>query len=173
MNEPSRPSQPQPASQMGQYFKESGKMSFRPDSPYSHGAYLLQDDGEDFFTFQSLINKRVLLAFIETSELMAYYQTDIELLMQMFDQARREPALRYPFLVQYNSWIGELSITRAKEGMERKLQANAGGGYQPGHLSGMDLPADNLNKEEKNIFAKLFGLGKKNNNQNQNQQQQR
>jgi hypothetical protein len=143
-------------SQMATYFKESQKMGFRPDSPFTHGAYLLQADDEDFATFQSLINKRVLLAFIETPVLMSYYQTDIRLLMAMFDIARREPAMRATFMVQYNGWVGELSMTRAMKGMERKLQANASGGYQPGQMSGMS-ELETMNSNEKNFFSKIFG----------------
>jgi len=143
-----------------------------PDDPFKHSYSLIDtDDSEEIGKFYKIVEKHVLLASISEDRMLRLYQNDVILLCQMLDMARREPQLQNFFLKTYYGWRGELMLTRAKDGLERKLQATAGG-YQPkGNMQGYgtDMPQfQQQEKEETNIFKKLF----KGNKQRQQQQGQ-
>lgn len=135
-----------------------------PDDPYKHAYSLLDTDDEDIrLQFQKIVEKHVLLANISDDRMLRLYQNDVIILCQMLDMARREPQFANFFMKTYYGWRGELALTRAKEGMERKLQATPGG-YQPKRdISGYgaDLPQfQEQMQEEKNIFKKILGGNK-------------
>ncbi len=144
------------------YVRTTMKNRLLPDDPYKHQYALLDSDEEDITEFNKIAEKRILLANISDDKMMRFYQNDLILLCQMLDMAKREPQLRNFFLKTYYGWVGELSLTRAKDGLERRLQATAGGYNPKENLGGYGSnlwPAEN--KDEKNFFQKIFNRDKK------------
>jgi len=142
------------------YMESLKRSHIYPDDPYKH-AYSMIDNDDDgsLVTFNKLVEKRVLLANISDDRMLRLYQNDVILLCQMLDMARREPQLQNFFLKTYYGWVGELALTRAKDGMERKLQATPGG-FQPRSDMGgygANMPQfQEQEKEETNFFKKIF-----------------
>jgi len=67
-----------------------------------------------------------MLGTVSDDTLLRLYQNDAITLTSLFDMARREPSLRMVFNVIYYGWQGELSLTRTKSGIERRMNASLG-----------------------------------------------
>jgi hypothetical protein len=67
-----------------------------------------------------------MLGTVSDDTLLRLYQNDAIILTSLFDMARREPSLRMVFNVIYYGWQGELSLTRTKSGIERRMNASLG-----------------------------------------------
>jgi hypothetical protein len=135
-----------------------------PKDAYSHAHSLLTDDAQAVVAYSQLVNKHVMLANIGNDYLLQLYQTDIRLLTSLFDMTRREPALANFFFTIYYGWRGELSITRAKKGAERKQQANVNVGYKPPEELtgyGSDMTFGEEDAEEGNIITNLLNRFKR------------
>jgi len=137
----------------------------RPHDPYGHAAGLIEDDLEDIRVFSQLCSKQVMLANISDDKLLRLYQNDMILLTNLFDMARREPQLQPFFFVTYYGWLGELKITRAKDGFERWAQANvAATSIQPkGQIQGYGSDQQQQGQgqqESTNVIQKLFQRAK-------------
>ena len=145
------------------YLRSTMKNRILPDDPFKHAYAILESDDDEIHEFSKLAEKRVLLANISDDKMLRLYQNDMILLCQLFDMSRREDQLRSFFLKTYYGWIGELSLTRAKDGLERRLQASAGG-YQPKDMMGgygTGLMQSQETNEEQNFFQKVFNRDKK------------
>jgi len=152
------------SSNMSQYLEQNRKGKTLPDDPFKHATNLMENEQENVAKFTELVDKKILLANISEDRMMRLYQNDIVLLTELFDMAQREPQLKNFFCKIYYGWTGELSLTRTKDGTERKLQAVPGGSYAPKEqLSGygMNLPQFTEQEDEKNILAKIFQRNKK------------
>lgn len=153
-----------PASSIRNYNNTLNKTSSYPRDPYEHGAFLIE--GEDkqevenaLGKFSKLVNKRVLLSNISNDQLMRLCQNDIILLTHLFDCAVREEELAPVFKVLYYGWVNELSLTRTKNGAERKHQAQIGTSYTPSEQLygyGKEMNFAGEEEEEGNIFSKIF-----------------
>lgn len=97
-----------------------------PKDPYSHATYLISTEQEKIAEFYQLINKEVVLASIRDDLILKLYQRDITILVDIFSMALRDPDMQEVFLNRYYGWIGELALTRTKDGAERKLQGSVG-----------------------------------------------
>jgi hypothetical protein len=103
-----------------------------PKDPFGHGKFVLDNDDEPVQSYQGIVGKDAKLSNIKEDKLLKCYQKDQALLTHILDMARRESSLRHTFWILYYGWTGALSLTRAKNGMERKLQASIGASYSPG-----------------------------------------
>ncbi len=118
------------------YIEAHRKKRVIPKDQFGHADKLLDTeeilDVKDITTFSKLVSRQALLANVDSDELLHMYQEDARILTSLLDMARRDSAFEYPFLVLYSSWMGELGLTRTKDGTERILQANVmGTGYHP------------------------------------------
>jgi hypothetical protein len=157
--------------QINKYMDTLRKARVYPDDPFKHAYSLIDTDDDVIVTFSKLVEKRILLANISDDRMLRFYQNDVILLCQFLDMARREPSLENFFLKTYYGWVGELALTRTKDGMERKLQATAGGYAPRSDMAGYgaqmpQFQAGGMEKEETNLFKKLFS-GNKLRQQNQ------
>ena len=148
---------------MQTYIRKTEQGKPLPNDPYKHGAYLLESDKDVIEDFYQLINKDVLLANISDNKLMALYQIDINLLMDMFGLALIDKDMVDVFSIRYYGWLGELAITRTKDGAERKLQATIGQtAYRPAEGMtgyGLNQPQPEQEGQRVNIIKKLFNRG--------------
>lgn len=146
--------------EINRYMNTLRKARVYPDDPFKHAFSLIDtEDDEGLVTFSRLVEKRILLANISDDRMLRFYQNDVILLCQFLDMARREPNLQNFFLKTYYGWVGELALTRTKEGMERKLQATAGGYAPRSDMAGYgaQMPQfQQVEKEETNFFKKIF-----------------
>jgi hypothetical protein len=108
------------------------RIGFIPNTPFGHGKLLMDTDDEPVQTYQGIVGKSAVLANVKDDKLLKCYQKDQQLLTHILDMARRENTLRHTFWILYYGWTGSLLLTRAKNGMERKLQASIGANYTPG-----------------------------------------
>jgi hypothetical protein len=151
---------------LGDYMKSLKKSPAYPETPYSHAASLLDVSTKSIIEFQEILSKDIKLANIggETKDgeiLMRLYQLDIVLLTELFQMAKEDSNLWPYFYVKYYSWLGEIGITRAKGGLERHLQASAGGQYIP--PQGFQGYGEQLEMQEKdsNPIRGLLGMKRK------------
>jgi len=132
-----------------------------PKDAYSHATYLISSEDKIIAEFHDLLKKEVMLATISNDQLLKYYQRDITLLVNMFSMALRDPDMAEVFRILYYGWLGELGITRTKDGLERKLQASIGqSGYAPReNMLGLGVPAQTQPNEQQpkvNIVKQFF-----------------
>lgn len=135
-----------------EYINKSNQGKPTPKDPYAHATYLISSDNEKISEFHQILNKDIMLATISNDQLLKYYQRDITLLMDLFGMALRDSDMAEVFTVRYYAWLGELGITRTKDGLERKLQASIGqSGYAPReNMLGLGVPAIPQQEQEKN-----------------------
>jgi hypothetical protein len=142
-----------------------------PKDPYSHATYLISTEEDKIGEFHQLISKEVILASIRDDKVLKLYQRDINILVDLFSMALRDPDMAEVFINRYYGWIGELSITRTKDGSERKLQGAVGqSSYAPkDDMLGFGMPnAPQGQGGGANMIKRFFpGQGGQ---QNQNQQ---
>ncbi|MCX8171314.1 MAG: hypothetical protein N3E47_05020 [Candidatus Bathyarchaeota archaeon] len=115
--------------ELKEYYKNISSGRIIPKDPFSLSYTLLTP--EDFNVLAGdLAEKQVLLSFLGDDMMISLYQNDIDILTRMRNMALRDEKLLSVFLTLYFSWLGTLKLTRAKDGLERKMQASAVG-YQP------------------------------------------
>lgn len=119
-----------------EYANVISKGKYIPKDPFAHATMLIDADTDEVKKFNQLLERQILLANINDDKMLRLYQNDIRILTSLFSIVCREPKIEKFFFEQYYSWKGELALTRTKDGLERKMQANVGGGYQPDNLSG-------------------------------------
>jgi len=144
-----------------------------PKDPYSHATFLISTEEDKIHEFHQLISKEVILASIRDDKVLKLYQRDITILVDLFSMALRDPDMAEVFINRYYGWIGELSITRTKDGSERKLQGAVGqSSYAPkDDMLGFGMPNQPQQGGGANMIKRFFpGQGGA---QNQNQNQQR
>ena len=128
-----------------------------PHDPYSHSALLLQHRDEVVKKFTELVSREVLLANIGEDKTLRLYQNDIMILTAAFDMALRDPAMMMVFYPMYYGWLGELAMTRTKDGLERKMQATPSG-FQPPQMYGYGMPIDQPESEKAgNFLGNMMG----------------
>jgi len=101
-----------------------------PKDQYQHNAYLISKDEDPLTTFQSLLNRHIMLSYITDAREKRLQQNSAIILVRMFDMARREPQLVNTFKTIYFGWVMELAITRALKGRERIYQILGGQNVQ-------------------------------------------
>lgn len=133
------------------YYKSiaSGKVSPKDPFGLSH-SFLTQDEGN--ILIGDLADKQVMLSYLGDDMMVQFYQNDIEILTRMRNMGLRDENLLPVFATIYDGWRGSLKVTRAKDGIERQLQATAVGGYSPSstQLTGGygQQTADDIRKKE-------------------------
>lgn len=139
------------------YVLQSLERRHIPKDEYGHKAFLLSPDSKDPAKFADLCNKDILQANISSNDILRLYQKDVGFLVNFFDMAQEDEAARLLFNVLYNTWKGELALTRVKDGTERKLQAESNNqAYQTIHGVGDDVGQQ---ENKKTIRERLGGLG--------------
>ena len=149
------------------FFNEYGQKTRpggpNPKDPWSHAKYLLEEqddiifDGPSTPKFHKLVGKMQMLGTVSDDTLLRLYQNDAIILTSLFDMARREPSLRMVFNVIYYGWQGELSLTRTKSGIERRMNASLGAlvpdpTFQ-GYGENLEMPEDVLPEDSGGIGA--------------------
>ena len=147
---------------MQDYFDDVRRGKQYPQDPFQHASSLTdteQDKSFDKHAFSRLIGKQILLSNIGDDRLMRLLQNDVILLTSLYEIARREEEMQSVFFTLYYGWRGELLLTRAKDGAERKLQGTVGTGYSPNEkLSGYEMEEE----EQENFLKQAFSkVGKK------------
>lgn len=112
------------------YFKGIASGKVMPKDPFGLSAHMLTQDENNLLT-GDLADKQAMLSYLGDDMSVQLYQNDIEILTRMRNMAMRDEALLPIFATLYYGWLGSLKMTRAKDGIERKLQGTAVGGYQP------------------------------------------
>jgi hypothetical protein len=144
------------------YFEEVRRGKQYPTDPFQHASSLTdteQDKSFDKHSFSRIVGKQILLSNIADDKLMRFLQNDVILLTSLYDMARREQELESVFFTLYYGWRGELLLTRAKDGIERKLQGTVGTGYSPDGMRGYEMDDDD--EEDINFLEKAFSQMKK------------
>jgi hypothetical protein len=122
--------QPTSTDKLKEYFKGVTQGKTFPKDPFmlSH-SFLVQDDNN--IMIGDLADKQAMLSYLGDDMMVQFYQTDIDILTRMRNMGIRDNKLLPVFATIYYGWLGTLKITRAKDGIERQLQATAVGGYNP------------------------------------------
>jgi hypothetical protein len=136
-----------------------GGLTIRPKDPFSHAGYMVQEsDNDKISAFSMLCDRWVMLSNLSGDLMMRYYQTDIQLLTMLYGMALNNPKLFQMFQTFYYGWKGELGITRAKDGDERKQQGQINGGQQSNRTGwGNQLDEAKLREWENSLLGKLRG----------------
>ena len=112
------------------YYKNVAAGKVMPKDPFglSH-SFLTQDESN--IMLGDLADKQAMLSYLGDDLMVQFYQNDIDILTRMRNMAIRDENFLDVFATIYYGWLGTLKITRAKDGIERQLQATAVGGYNP------------------------------------------
>lgn len=112
------------------YYKNIAAGKITPRDPFglSH-SFLTQDESN--ILVGDLADKQAMLSYLGDDMMVQFYQNDIDILTRMRNMGMRDEKLLPVFATIYYGWLGTLKITRAKDGIERQLQATAVGGYNP------------------------------------------
>ena len=112
------------------YSKIANGSRVSPRDPFALSHSLLLPDDNNILK-GDLADKQAMLSYIGDDMMVQFYQQDVDILTRMRNMGMRDDNLLPVFATIYDGWIGTLKMTRAKDGMERYLQANAVGGYSP------------------------------------------
>jgi hypothetical protein len=144
---------------MGEYAQSTNRSELPPQQAYEHAHYLLESESELVSSFQKLIDGQMRLANISDSHQLALEQMQIYNVVDLFQMSLREPSLLPIFRYCYYCWKGGLSLTRAKKGRERGLQAMVGATQAPTESEGFGSPLSSADDaEESKFFSKLAGI---------------
>lgn len=113
-----------------EYYKDIAKGKITPKDPFALSHSFLMQDDHNILT-GDLADKQAMLSYLGDDMMVQFYQMDIDILTRMRNMAMRDESLLQVFITIYDGWLGTLKITRAKDGIERQLQATAVGGYNP------------------------------------------
>jgi len=133
------------------------KLLFVPKDAYGHAAFLISSPTSTPKDFCDLMEKEFLLSNISDDRMLYIYQEKARLLISLFSMAKREKQLIDLFLTLYYQTLSELNLTRAKDGLERKMHG-ALSGYVPREALG-GFGEDFFEPEEQagqDLIAKLF-----------------
>lgn len=112
------------------YYKNISQGKISPKDPFALSHSFLQQDQNNIMV-GDLADKQAMLSYLGDDMMVQFYQTDIDILTRMRNMGMRDVNLLPVFVTIYDGWLGTLKITRAKDGIERQLQATAVGGYNP------------------------------------------
>ena len=119
-----------PLQDLKAYYKNIAAGKISPKDPFALSySFLMQD--ENNILVGDLADKQAMLSYLGDDMMVQFYQTDIDILTRMRNMGLRDVKLLPVFATIYYGWLGTLKITRAKDGIERQLQATAVGGYNP------------------------------------------
>jgi hypothetical protein len=145
-----------------QYFHmPSAAYQVMPKDQYQHNAYLISKDEDPLTTFQSLLNRHIMLSYITDAREKRLQQNSAIILVRMFDMARREQQLVNTFKTIYFGWVMELAITRALKGRERIYQILGGQNIQVKDGVGSSSIEKQI-QEENTIIDRLLKKNKNN-----------
>ena len=162
-----------PAQDLKSYYQNVSAGKVSPKDPFALSSSFLTQD-ESNIMIGDLADKQAMLSYLGDDMMVQFYQNDIDILTRMRNMAIRDPNFVDVFRTIYYGWLGTLKITRAKDGIERQLQATAVGGYNPSsaQLTGGygQQTADDMRAREaeaaknnpiRNLMQKFTGGGKK------------
>jgi len=143
------------------YFNKIREVDYAPQNPFAH-AHGMISEPKKVDGFNKLLQSHILNANISSDRLMRAYQTQAFLLVQMYAMSLRDEGFKEVFNVLYNSFLIEISMTRAKDGTERKLQASVGNYKGDGELSGFGGDIKDMKDEDlKNLAELIYGSKKR------------
>lgn len=153
------------------YYKNITQGRVSPKDPFALSHSFLQQD-ENNIMIGDLADKQAMLSYLGDDMMVQFYQNDIDILTRMRNMGMRDENLLPVFATIYYGWLGTLKITRAKDGIERQLQATAVGGYNPASTQltggfGEQFATDIRNKEVeaaknnpiKSLMSRFTGRG--------------
>ena len=165
------PPLPEKKSEMANQTREP---RFVPENEYEHANELTnseQENDEDVLdNFSKIVDKHIQLGNLGNDMVMRLYQNDENSIAHLLSMCIRDEELKPYAKFIYHSWRGEILITKAKDNLERRLQAQVGtkyvtrentGGY--GNTYPELFPKDQGKPES--IIDKFLNRGKNNNNQ--------
>lgn len=99
------------------------KMKHIPENQFDHAFSLLMNQNKEVESYSDMINPHTLLGTVDSDTMLRFYQNDILFLSSMFSMGKKSPVVKEIFDMLFNAWIFEVTITRTKGGLERKLQS--------------------------------------------------
>jgi len=144
----------------------SKQFSFKtsPQNEFEHADMLINSDLETEIEIQynmsKIIDKHMQLVNIG-EPMMRLYQIDSNLLTHMASIARRDQDnFGMVFSVLYFGWRGELLLTKALKGDERKMQGTVKSKFNPELNKGGYGSSLEMDEEEANLLSKILNRGK-------------
>jgi hypothetical protein len=121
-----------------------------PIDEWSHQYKILYHPQQEPTRRAELFDPDILLGNIKDSKSLFFFQRDYALLHRFYDMGLRSPGVGMFFDSIYYSWKGQLGLTRALGGTERKLQSF----FEP-----MQLPAEGFSYWQKREAKKQAKKG--------------
>jgi hypothetical protein len=139
-----------------------------PKDPYSHNANLIDTDEKIIPEYNKVVGKHHLLSNVGDDVTLRLYQNDSLLLSWLLSMAKRDKSLIPVYDVLAGVFLSELNLTRAKDGGERKEQANAASGYSnlpanasSGYGAELQKRIQELQNQDTTLINDLLNRGKK------------
>jgi len=132
------------------FVRANRESSISPTNVPEHAYALLGRDESDLNNPRKLLQPQMLLGYIKDSYMIRLHQNSYILLQSLFSMSQRDPRLSGLFNYLYQGWIGEMALTRTKDGMERIMQASVSRNIDASGLSG-GYGFDDVRERQKNL----------------------
>jgi hypothetical protein len=109
---------------LDKYAERLGDSRSRSSNQYALGHHVLETERSNISKMSDILQHDLKLANISGDDNIRLYQNDILLLVAAYDLASKDIVMSRPFNMLYYGWLGELSITRSKDGYAVKQMAS-------------------------------------------------
>lgn len=110
-------------SDFSKYIERSAFYSNIPDNIFSQQFQIIHRPAKEINHEDLIVDETIQLSSIKDNKTMLLYQRDQRLLQRLYDMSKRSEGIEQFFRTIYYGWRGEIKMTYALEGKERKLQS--------------------------------------------------
>jgi len=144
------------------YLDGINKQGSANNNPFAHAEKIMENEPGEVKNHSEVFSKQAMLGIIKDDDMLRTYQREGELLIQLYSMSLRYKKLIPFFNEKRAKFFSEISLTRAKEGEERKHQAELGGYDSPQDMRGygnVEQPPDQNQIEQIKNFVKTLKRG--------------
>lgn len=106
-----------------EYVKESRFYANIPHDQFAHQTQIVRHPGRDPDKRSELLDPDIVLSNIQDSRTLFLLQRDFLILHRFYDMGMRSAGLMMVFESRYHPWVGQVRMTSAYHGGERRMQS--------------------------------------------------
>jgi len=106
-----------------EYLEKSSFYSNIPDNIFSQQYQIIHKPAKEIEHEDSIVDEDIMLSSIKDDRTMLLYQRDQRFLQRLYDMSLRSKGVAQLFRTICYGWRGEIKMTYALKGKERKLQS--------------------------------------------------
>ncbi|HEC72705.1 MAG TPA: hypothetical protein ENI36_03775 [Thermoplasmatales archaeon] len=106
-----------------EYLEKSSFYANIPDNVFSQQFQIIHKPAKEINHEDLIVDEDIQLSSIKDSKTLILYQRDQRLLQRLYDMATRSEGVKRFFRTTVYGWRGEIKMTYALKGKERRLQS--------------------------------------------------